>query len=165
MSESYTHSNSNTYTESRARYVMDKIFDDFHAIGLRGFEYFKNHPEKLKEWKEDLFFLMTKKALEKFQMQFFSGEQEWAVEFVIKADNTIYQDVDSGGIDYWDIPSTAKPNIVVSRDRSRKEVNDYMTSRGWSTGGSYIEGDSIDDGAYSKDGYGATKTRKGSWEQ
>lgn len=164
MTHSYTNSESDTYSESRARYVMGKIFDDFHAIAYRGFNYFEKNPNKLQKWKDDMFYLMTNKALEKFQMQFFDDGNEWAVEYVIKSDGTIHQDNNSGGIDYWEIPATASPNLVVTRDKSRKHINDYMDSRGWTSGASYVEGDLIDDGAYSKNGYGATKGRKGAWK-
>lgn len=166
MSGSHTYSNSNTYTESRARYVMGKIFDDFSAIGLRGFSFLNNQPDWLQRMKEDIFFLMTKKALKSFQIQFYSSSgEEWAVEFIIKADGTIHQDSPSGRIDYWDIPQDVTMDLPVAWKDGNTDVDEEMIRRGWTGKGKYIEGDSIDDGTYSKDGYGATKTRKGSWNQ
>ncbi len=164
MSQTNTHSSSSTYSESRARYVMGKIFDDFHAIAYREFTYFKSNPNDLQRWKEDLFFLMTNQVLKKFQIQFFDHGKEWAIEYVIKADGSIHQDNDSGRVDYWEIPVNARPNIVVNRDYNKQTVNDYMKKRGWVSGGSYVGGDLIDDGAYSKSGFGATKGRRGAWK-
>lgn len=161
----FSQSNSNTYSESNARYVMGKIFDDFHAIAYRGFDYFKSNPNVLQKWKEDLFFLMTNGVLNEFQIQFFSNGKEWAVEYTIKADGSIQGDNSSGGVNYWEIPASARVGIVASWSRHKPHVEDEMKARDWISGASYIDGDLIDDGAYSKNGYGATKGRRGAWTQ
>lgn len=162
---SYTNSATNTYSESRARYVMGKIFDDFHQISFRGFDQFKSNSNQLKKWKEDIYFLMTNQVLNSFQIQFSTSDsREWAVEFEIKADGTIQSDDESGGISYWEIPENATIRIVASWNRNKKHVEDEMNRRNWGEGGAYVGGDLIKDGAYSKSGYGTTKGRRGSWQ-
>lgn len=166
MSNSYTNSNSTTYTEARAKYVMGKIFDDFHAIGYRGFEFFKENPGKLTDWKEDLDFILSHNALRKFQLQFHApGGRAWAIEYVVHTDSSIQRDSDSGGVDFWEIPIDANINILVDRDPDNQEVSDYLAERGWGTGGFFIGGPVSDGGAYSQEGFGVTKGRRGTWNQ
>jgi hypothetical protein len=144
---------------------MGKIFDDFHSISFRGFYFIENNPSWLQKMKEDIFFVMTEKALEKFQIQFHDTNQNsWAVEYEVKSDGSIFQDSESGGIDYWEIPANASINIIMDRDVENKKVTDYLNLRGWGTGGQFVEGDFIDDGAYSKNGFGTTKGRRGAWK-
>lgn len=165
MSHTHTNVETNTYSESRARDVMGKIFDDFHHICYRGFDQFNENSDQLQKWKKDIYFLMTNQVLISFQIQFTgTNSKEWAVEFEIKADGSIQRDNESGGINYWEIPSEVKIDVIVKWKKGKHSVDEEMINRGWITGGNYIEGDLIDDGAYSKGGYGATKGRRGSWE-
>lgn len=165
MSSSYTNSSSNTYSESRARYVMGKIFDDFHNIAYREFVQFEKDPKELQGWKEDIYYLMTNEVLNSFQIQFIgNGTKEWAVEFEIKADGSIQTDNESGGINYREIPDDVNVKIIANWKRDKSYVEDEMKKRGWGGSGSYIGGDLKEDGAYSKGGFGATKGRRGSWE-
>ena len=143
---------------------MGKIFDDFHAISYRGFDFLESRPGWLEKVRDDLFYLMTKKVLESFQIQFhgYSGKK-WAVEFTIKADGSIQQDDDSGAIDYWQIPENVTMKFPTRWKKGSKEIDDEMIKRGWTGKASYLEDDLIDDVAYSKNGYGASRGRRGAW--
>lgn len=164
MSNTQTNTTTNTYSESRARYVMGKIFDDFHAISYRGFEELDDSPERLPKIREDLFYLMTNKVLISFQVQFCAKDgREWAIEYTIKADGSVHEDSDSGGVNYYEIPADVRINFPTKWTKGTKRIDDHMIERGWTAKGKYIEGDLINDGAYSKNGYGATKGRKGAW--
>lgn len=166
MSYSYSSPRSESYSESGARHVMGKIFDDFHSISFRGFHFVENNPSWLQKIKEDIFFVMTEKALEKFQIQFHgSDENSRAVEYEVKSDGSIFQDSESGGIDYWEIPANVEINVTLKRDEKNEKVTDYLNKRGWGNDGQFVEGEFIDDGAYSKDGFGTTKGRRGAWKQ
>ncbi len=145
-----------TYTETRAKYVLKKIYDDFIAISTRGFDQFKNSPNFLKELKEDLLFIMTNEDLKLFQLQFINGAEERAVEYEIKSDGTIYTDNDSGGVNYWDLPDSVEIRIVIKRKGSAY-VWEELQKRGWVSGATLIEGSATSIGAYSNGGYGATK--------
>ena len=165
MSYSHTNSNTNTYTEARARYVMGKIFDDFHAIEYRGFEFLQRNSNWLQKHREDIYYLMVNQVLIRFQIQFFAAGKARAVEYEIRSDGSIYRDSDSGGIDYYEIPRNATLSIVASWNRNKPKVEEEMKKRNWGKGAEYIGGSRIDDGAYSKGGYGATKGRRGEWNQ
>jgi hypothetical protein len=162
MSDTFTNSESDSYTESRALYVMGKVYDDFHSIAGRGFTGFSSR--YLTSMKEDIFYLMTQKVLKMFQIQFTHGSKEWAVEYTVSSDGSIQVDRDSGGIDYWQIPQAASLRIVARWDRSKSRVEAEMERRGWTGSASWVTGKVISDGGYSKSGFGLYKNRIGSWE-
>ncbi|MCU0435380.1 MAG: hypothetical protein MUC87_18125 [Bacteroidia bacterium] len=153
MSYTSTHSVTDTYTEARARYVMGKIYDDFTHLITRGF----NYPgrDEIRKWRDDLLYLMDKKALRHFQVKFsLPGGNEEAWEYILKSDNSIQTDSKSGGKDLYDYPDSASVSIVVNYDRSNSEANEYLEKRGWGDGGYFLTGTVTSNGAYSKDGYG-----------
>lgn len=166
MSDSYSSSVSSTYSESRAKYVMGKIYDDFCAIDLRGFNQFEANPNQLKEWKEDLFYIMTKQDLDYFQLKFSYGtpSKTVALEYKVKSDGTIHSDNDSGKINYRQFPPDTTVSIVVLL-YGNKEVETYLNSRGWGDNGIFVEGSTSNAGSYSKDGYGVNRNKIGQWEQ
>ncbi|AEA42424.1 hypothetical protein [Fluviicola taffensis] len=166
MSDSYSSSVSSTYTESRAKYVMGKIYDDFCAIDLRGFDQFEANPNQLKEWKEDLFYIMTKQDLDYFQLKFSHGipRKTVALEYKVKSDGTIHSDNDSGKINYRQFPANTTVSIVVRR-YGNKEVGEYLESKGWGNNGIFVDGSTSNAGSYSKDGYGVNRNKIGQWEQ
>lgn len=153
MSYTSTYSDTDTYTEARARYVMGKIYDDFTHLITRGFKY--PGRDDIRSWRDDLLYLMNKKALYGFQVKFsFPGGGEEAWEYILKSDNSVQTDSKSGGKDLYDYPDNTSVSIVISRDHSNSEVNDYLAKRGWGSGGSFLTGTITSNGAYSKDGYG-----------
>lgn len=161
MTNTYTNSRSNTYTETNARYVMGKITDDFFAISNRGFN--NVNDDWLKSIKEDIYFVMCSEALEMFQFQFYKGTKRWAIEYTISADGSVHSNDPSGGINYYEIPKDAKVSVVLKRDPNNKSVSNYLEKRGWGNKGEFITDDLVDDGAYSKNGFAAKKGRRGSW--
>lgn len=155
MSYTSTFSNTDTYTDSRAKYVMDKVSDDFHHLIARGFKY--PGKQEIQNWRDDLLFLMKNKALIKFQIKFEfpnGGKEAW--EYVLKADNSIQTDNKSGGKDLYDYHVDTTVSIVISRDHSNQDVNDYLAKRGWVSGGAFVTGTTTVHGGYSKEGYGFT---------
>lgn len=152
-----------TFSESKAKYVMGKINDDFIAIANRGFDCLKPTSKWLQELKEDLYFIMVNKDLEFFQIQFKHSSGNRAIEYKVKSDGSIHADNESGRIDYWIIPRDAIIYIVVRRYGDEK-VGAELQKNGWTENGSMIQGNTTNAGAYSKDGYGATKKLIGTWE-
>jgi hypothetical protein len=145
-----------TFSESRAKYVMGKIADDFTAIAARRFPCLKPYPNWLQELKEDLFFIMIHEDLELFQFQFKHSGKDRAIEYRVKSDGTIYADDESGKIDYWLLPDDVEISVVVRRYGDPK-VWMELQKNGWTNNGSMVEGNVSHVGSYSKDGYGATK--------
>lgn len=153
MSDSYTHSNSNTYTEARAKYVLGKLKQDFQNIYNRGFDNLSW--DALHGWLEDVSFVVHQKALTRCQIKF-----EWpdsagaAVDYHMVTDGSIQVDGDASGLDFHKVPQNAKVRITIRRDPNNQTVTDYLAKRGWGKG-SFLEGEFTDQGGYSKDGYGA----------
>jgi Bacterial HORMA domain family 1 len=133
MTHTSTFSSTDTYTDSRAKYVMDKVSDDFHHLIARGFKY--PGKQEIQNWRDDLLFLMKHKALIKFQIKFefpSGGKEAW--EYILKSDNSIQVDNKSGGKDLYDYHTDTSVSIVISRDHSKAEVNEYLEKRGWVSG-------------------------------
>jgi len=154
-----TKSQSDTFTEARARYVLGKIFDDFNGIIFRRFTTIST--ETLRDWRDDVAFIMENNALLHFEIQFKHGSQEWALRYEVDKFGGISRDDDSGGSDFYNIPAGASVNIVVKRDNSNETVSRYLNRRGWSSGGTFIAADGTGDRAYSKDGFGVNRKKKG----
>lgn len=161
MSTTFTLSRTDTFTESRARYVMGKIFDDFNSILFRGFT--KNTTEQLKGWRDDVHFIMEQNALHHFELQFSYGSQEWIVRYDVDKSGGISRDDDSGGIDFYCIPTASVINIVVRRDPKNSKVTEYLEGRGWTTGGNFKGETGISDRAYSKEGFGVNRKLVGNF--
>jgi len=166
MSNSNSSSASSTYTETRAKYVLGKIYDDFCAIDMRGFDRFESDPGRLLRWKEDLFFIMKHEDLNYFQLQFSYGTptKKVALQYTIMSDGSIHSDTDSGGINYFQFPANTLINIVVQR-YGNSEVEKYLESRGWGTDGKFVGGGHKSAGEYSKENFGTKREKYGEWEQ
>lgn len=162
---SYSQSASNTYTETRAKYVLGKIYDDFCAIDTRNFDQFEKKPGKLLSWKEDLYFIMQHEDLSSFQIQFTHGNptKNLAIHYDIKADGSIQTDSNSGGVNYWNFPKDTIIGLVVEMPK-KQIVLDHLKKRNWGMNGKFVEGNEEKAGAYSKDGYGANRKKIGKWE-
>lgn len=159
MTNSYTNSESNSesYSESEIKEVLGKIYDDFHAMDARGFDFFKG--DYLKEIRDDLYFLLTKNALFEFQIKFNYDDKTVAIHYKVNTFGSIVNsNKPSGGTDYYDFPKTATIGIVLSRKHNSFEVNKYMTDRGWSKGGGFFTGTSENKGDYSKGNLGINKS-------
>lgn len=154
-----TKSQTDTFTEARARYVLGKIFDDFNAIIYRKFNHITT--DDLKEWRGVIQYIMERNALYKFELQFTKGNQEWAVGYEVDKQGNIARDDDSGGIDFYSIPADASLSILVRRDRSNEEITKYLEKLGWGTGGTFLTEESDTHKSFSKDGFGVNIKVKG----
>lgn len=148
-------SQSDTFTEARARHVLGKIFDVFNGIIFRGFTMASQ--SEIIGWRDDIQFIMEHDSLYHFEIQFSSNGQKWVVRYEVDKYGNISRDDDSGGIDFYNVPASAIINIVVSRDRENQEVSDYLLKRGWGSEGSFFAENASTSRAYSKDGYGVNQ--------
>lgn len=161
MSNERTNGN---YTEARARYVMGKIFDDFHVIAYRGFDYLEANPEWLLKVYGDLFYLMSNHVLTSFQVKLTSNSGElWAVEFVIKPDGSLLYDTNSGRIDFWEIPANATINFPTKWTHGNGQIDNEMIKRGWTSKSASVTDYAINDATYSNHGFAATRGKRGAW--
>lgn len=154
-----TKTQSDTFTESRAKYVLGKIFDDFNGIIFRGFT--STSSDSIKVWRDDIAFIMEQNALHHFEIQFSYGSDSWTLRYEVDKFGGIARDDDSGGSDFYNIPINAELNIVVRRDNSNDTVSNYLKRRGWVSGGNFVAEDSSGDRTYSKDGFGVNRKKLG----
>lgn len=151
----FTRSSTDAYTEAKARYVKGKIFDDFNSMMYRGFT--SVSANDLKEWRDDIQYIIERNALYHFEVQFRTSDKKWAVRYEVDKAGGISRDDDSGGLDFYNIPETASISMVVKRDHTNKDVSDYLVKRGWGTGGEFIAEGASNDKSYSKDGFGVNR--------
>ncbi|WP_338877275.1 hypothetical protein WBJ53_32840 (plasmid) [Spirosoma sp. SC4-14] len=163
MVGTYSQSDTNTYTESRANYVMGKVYEDTLNLYLAGLI----TKERADQIRRDLLYLMNKKALRYFQLQFFKpdGTEVGGLHYELKSDSSISGDAASGGLDFWGLPSNTRVTLLVDIDRSSssiQEVDRQLNDWGWGTGQAltgaheYLK-------SYSKEGYGVQQSIVGKW--
>ncbi len=157
MTNSYSSSNSHSYSESEIKEVLGKVYDDFHALDARGFDFFTG--DYLKGIRDDLYFLLTKNALIEFQIKFNYDGKTVAIHYKVNPFGSIINsNKPSGGTDYYEFPKTADVKIVLSRKQDNPLVNTYMTERGWTPGGKFFTGVVENKGDYSKGNLGINRS-------
>jgi|GEM_PF-1844275 len=163
MSTSYTRSESTTYTAARARYVMGKVQEDLLGLMNRGLI----NLERVNSIKSDVLYLLDKQALKYFQLQFKTpeGKEIGGLHYDVKSNGQIFSDEDSGRINYWMLSSDTKVNLLVDLDRNSNyidEVDRQLEDWGWGTG-TALSGTKEVLKSYSKEGYGLTQSKIGTW--
>lgn len=159
----YSRSQTSTYTEARARYVMGKVHEDLLGLMSRGLI----NLDRANSIKESVLYLLNKQALKYFQLQFKKpdGTEIGGLHYELKSDGTIHSDENSGNIDYWLLSSETKVNLLVCLNRDSPnidEVDRQLEDWGWGDG-SALEGTKEVLKSYSKDGYGLTQSKIGQW--
>jgi hypothetical protein len=123
--------------------------------------------ERFLKWNEVLTFLLIREAISKFQVQLWiSPEERIGVEYTVSDDGTLHEDSESGGIDYFALPSGTTAGITIglrSDCAVLEEVKEFLKRRGFTFDGSFIDGDVSRDRAYSKDSYGVIRGKVGRW--
>lgn len=154
-----TRSTTDTFTEARARYVMGKIFDDFNGLLFREFV----HPPaaRLKAWRDDVQYVMERDALYSFELQFQYGSQNWVARYEVDKYGGISRDDDSGGLDFYSIPSGATVSIVLDYDTRKNLITDYLALRGWGNNGQFKGESGTIDRSFSKEGFGVNRKLTG----
>ena len=162
MTETYTRSVTDTYTEARARYVMGKVYDHLVNLYLRGIMT-KTEADRMRS---DILYLMDKRAITYFQLQFKTpGYADKGLHYEVRGDSTISMDDESGGINFWSLSSNTSVNLLVRLNRSSpniEEVDMQLEEWGWGTG-SALSGTHTASKSFSKDGFGLKESTIGSW--
>lgn len=162
MTQAYTRSITDTYTEARARYVMGKVYEDLMSLMLAGL-ITKDRADKIRT---DILYLLSKKALKFFELQFKkSGSEIGGLHYEVRNDSAISMDDDSGNIDFWGLDKTVTVGLLVQLDKSSPnidEVNRQLAAWGWGTGNA-LTGIPQFSKSYSKDGFGVKQSIIGKW--
>jgi hypothetical protein len=159
----FTRSETNTYTEARARYVMGKVHEDLIGLTTRGLITI----DRANGIKESVLYLLNKQALRYFQLQFktSSGAEIGGLHYQLTSDGDVVADDSSGQIDYWMLANDTKVSLLVDIDQESSnigDVNQQLEDWGWGTGGA-LSGTKQHLKSYSKDGYGLNQSKIGSW--
>ncbi len=159
-----TASRTNTYTEARVRYVMDKVLEDFMTIAVRGFAPF----ERMTAWYEDVRAVLLLEAAEFFEIQLTPPRgKKVGIRYTVIDDGSIAEDEASGGQNLYGLPNGTTVAIVIhARDDAKKRdaALAYLKRRGWSMNGTVLQDEGARDRGYSKDGYGVQRARIGNWQ-
>ena len=163
MSDTYTNSITNTYSEARARYVLGKVYEVLMNI-LMADLITKSFADEVRK---ELLYLMDKKALKSFQLQFRTpgGREIGGLHYEVRADSSISMDDDTGGIDFWGLDKNTKVSLLVTKDTSSAqidEVNRQLAAWGYGTGAALTGGYQYSS-SFSKGGYGINQSIVGSW--
>jgi len=163
MSDTYTNSATNTYTEARARYVMGKVYEDLVGLMTTGL-ITKEYADKTRK---ELLYLLDKKVLKSFQLQFIDayGNEKGGINYVVRADSTLAIDDQTGGIDFWGLDRNITVNLFIKKDPASPnlaEVNRQLIAWGWGSG-TALTGNAVYAKSYSSGGYGVQQSIIGSW--
>jgi len=142
MSETFTVSNSETYTEANVKAVMQNTYEDIIGFANRKLVDYS----RVKYWVEDLVYLLNKRILRSFEIQLYnsSGERFKSYKYVVNTYGYIDSGSSSGGINYFDIPDGTKFGLFADIDFTHAkidEVKKYLyEQRGWGSDGSSMQG-------------------------
>jgi hypothetical protein len=142
---------------------MKKVLADLAVLSQSGIL----TEERLLKWNEVLTFLLVREAIVKFQIQLCVAPKERiGVEYTVSDDGTLHEDSESGGIDYFALPSSTTASITIGlRDdcTALDEVKTFLRRRGFTFDGTFIKGEVSRDRAYSKDSFGLIRGKVGRW--
>jgi|JI10StandDraft_1071094.scaffolds.fasta_scaffold642584_1 hypothetical protein len=144
MSETFTVSNSETYTEANVKAVMQNTYEDIIGFANRKLVDYS----RIKSWIEDLVYLLNKRVLKSFEIQLYnsSGEKFKSYRYEVNIYGYINSGSSSGGINYFEIPDGTIFGLFADIDFSHtkiEEVKKYLyEQRGWGNNGSAMQGNS-----------------------
>jgi hypothetical protein len=164
VTTTYTASETNTFSESRARDVMQSVLGDFMNVASAGLL----DRETLREWHADLLYAVLHEVVHTFQLQFMTPDgKRSGLSYEVRDDGSILEASKAGGLDLHVFPAGTRVKLHLTyRTGAPKldEVQAYLRKRRWTSGGCLIEGATSRDRAYSKSGFGIMRSKVGDWE-
>jgi hypothetical protein len=158
-----TASRTNTWSEARVRIVMLEVGAEFYCLAAAGLISF----ETASNWTDELSYILLNEAAYGFQIQFrCEGYQPRALDYRVSSDGSILESSKAGGINYLALPSGTTARLFVDlnfKARKIEPVKQYLSAHGWGFNGHAVEGPTVRDRAFSKDGYGVTRSKVGAW--
>lgn len=163
MVTTFTRSTTSTYTQSRANYVMGKVYEDTLNMMSAGII----SKSTADSWRQSLLYLLSKQAVNYFEFQFYRSDRSeiGGIHYKIESNGNIYSDEDSGGLDFWGLPSGVYATLLVDLDYDSpkiEEVQRQLDEWGWGIGKS-LSGSHQYLKSYSKEGYGFGQNKVGKW--
>lgn len=144
MSETFTISNTEVYSEADVRAVMQNTYEDIIGFANRKLVDYS----RIKSWVEDLVYLLNKRILKSFEIQLYNslGQKFKSYKYLVNTYGYIDSGSSSGGINYFEIPDGTKFGLFADIDFSHakiEEVKKYLfEEREWGSNGSPMQGTS-----------------------
>lgn len=154
MSETFTVSNTETYTEADVKAVMQNTYEDILGFANRKLVDYS----RVKGWIEDLVYLLNKRILKSFEIQLYdsSGGRFKSYTYIVNTYGNIDSGSSSGGLNYFEIPDGTKFGLYADIDFGHskiEEVKKYLyDERGWGNNGSAMQGNSSFERSHSSGG-------------
>lgn len=141
MSTTYTFSGTNSYSVADVKAVMQNTYEDIIGFANRQMAEYK----QVERWIEDLIYILNKKALSSFELQLYNnGERFKSYRYEVNSSEIIPIGNKSGGINYFEIPSTTKVGLFANLNENssayQEVMNELLNNRGWGTNGSAMNG-------------------------
>lgn len=163
MSYTTSRTDSCTYTEARARYVMQKVRDDLQTFVTRG----HLQIDYANALYDDLLWMLTQQVVDLFEVQLRTpAGRDVGLRYVVDDQGGIHIDRDSGGLNLYGLPPNLRAQVVVSLRagaRARPEVQLGLQQRGWTGTGKLLDAPLNADGSYARGGYGLNRFLVGDW--
>lgn len=148
----------NTMTEARVRAVMQKVAANFSAFVVAGLV----TAERAQKWVDDLTYLQVEGQLEFFELQL--AGRTFGLRYTVSADGSVQQDSASGGIDVYGLRAGTTVQLFAKTKSPRPEyIQAELERRGWHFNGEKLEAAESEQRAFSKNGYGLTRSKLGTW--
>ena len=148
-----------TYTEARAKIVMNSVLDDFISLKYRGFV----TEARILSWRNDILYLLDKRALSFFELQFKSKDTlgtgvPKGYKYTVSTDGSYITNDRSGGIDVYAYPKETTVTFFISLNPNsvnyQSAYAELTINRGYGSNGSSLEGTLTRDKMYSSNGFG-----------
>jgi len=144
MSETYTISTSEVYSESDVKAVMRNTYEDIVGFANRNLTTYS----QVKSWIEDLIYVLNRKVLKSFEIQLYDslGNRFKSYKYEVNTAGFFSSGSASGGINYFDIPTGTIISLFCELDNSKPNVEAVrkvlIEDRNWGTNGSAMKGNS-----------------------
>jgi len=155
-----TRSTTSTFSESKAKFVANKIHEDLTALAYVGFAEQLN----IDKWYGDILYILLQHACKTIDIKLTKPDGSlcgW--RYSISDDNSLKIDNKSGGIRLHSLPNGTKAGIVVDLKDGYPFVRKELERRGWGTGTLLSGTIGSIERTFSMDGYGATRQQIGAW--
>lgn len=157
-------SQSCTYSEARARYVLGKVHDHLVALAIRGLM----SMDIAQEWIDALLYLLGERAVDCFEIQCrLPSGQSCGWRHDVDDSGSLVEDNPSGGVDTYALPIGTHLGLSVKLRndcRNLDAVNRELARRGWGSG-QLLDGQVVRERTYSRGGYGLVRSRVGQWAE
>jgi hypothetical protein len=145
MEETYTIANTEVYSASDVKAVMQNTYEDIIGFANRKLIDYS----RVKSWIEDLVFLLNEEVLKSFEIQLYNSSniRFRAYRYVVNTYGYINSGSSSGGINYFEIPNGTVFGLSVDVDFTKanagKIKKHLYIDRNWGKDGTSMEGTSL----------------------